>query len=844
MADLNLKAGTNMSIRQEDTDLYLDNTYEYDDTEIQQDLLTRSLITETGNKIELTLNNTTYKMTAILKDKYNNIISTSNEIDLPIESLVVSIYYDSTTKELVFVLKDGTTTRVPLLDLIDGLATEEDLQTLEDNVNDTIQTFEDDINEDMETFKGDVEQELEKAQQELNQYKMLENALPKVEGEGETIHLEDTAKCPMKLGFKGQIQQASTTGKNLCETGASSGTTSNVAFAINSDGSVKANGTASAEINKNITTGEHLDLDPNKSYFLSGSPSSASSTTYRLMGACILQDNSTTYIADNTGNGVAIPATTKNIRVYINVKSGKAINGTFYPMVEESNIKTDWEPYTGNSPSPSPSYPQDVHVVSGDNTIKVCNKNLWDKGEDFTINSTSSTWYFINGAKNAYGSNIGSKTTYKYLLQSGKTYYMQWYIDGTVYASSPVWSNESTTGITRLSGGSTTGLFVYEIVGKDDYIVPRFSVTDGTTIRITNVQLEENNDSYTSFAPHQEYTKAINLPVENLFDKDNATYKNGYYINTSGVETTTGQSGYTTSYVKVRPNTTYTLSGKIKPIDLISGVYFYDNTKNWLERINWVANTTENYFTFITPPNCYYIQFQYNLGEYNANTIQICEGTTKTYYPFRTAPIEVCKIGTYEDEFFKNTIDSEYYDGTLELDKWYLKKRIGKVVLDGTQSISIPGTTVGTGLTAFKISMLDILDTYDYALSYSNLFLFTARNFNQWNETQKNTPNTAVLAAASNVSNIYFRVYSSLASTTTDMNNYLSSNNLIIYYIKRTPTNILLNDTLQETLDSFYSYQEQTNISQENNDIPFIIKASAIYDLTNLVNRVATLETE
>ena len=88
------------------------------------DLTSYSLISETGKKITLEMNSSTYELTAKLYDKNNNLISTSNVIDLPIEQLVVSISYDSTTKELVITLKNGTSTRVPLSSIISNLASE------------------------------------------------------------------------------------------------------------------------------------------------------------------------------------------------------------------------------------------------------------------------------------------------------------------------------------------------------------------------------------------------------------------------------------------------------------------------------------------------------------------------------------------------------------------------------------------------------------------------------------------------------------------------------------------------------------------------------------------------
>ena len=103
--------------------------------EINSNLLNYSLISETGNKIQLLMDTSTYKIKAILKDKNNNTIDTSNEIDLPMESVVLSVTYNSTDKELVITLQNGSVTRVPLSSIISGLVNEDSLEsTLEDYV--------------------------------------------------------------------------------------------------------------------------------------------------------------------------------------------------------------------------------------------------------------------------------------------------------------------------------------------------------------------------------------------------------------------------------------------------------------------------------------------------------------------------------------------------------------------------------------------------------------------------------------------------------------------------------------------------------------------------------------
>lgn len=84
-----------------------------------------ALITDTGNKIDLEIDSETYQLVAKLYNKNNNLISTSNIIDLPIEELVINVSFKSETRELIITLKNGTKVEIPLVSIIDGLATQQ-----------------------------------------------------------------------------------------------------------------------------------------------------------------------------------------------------------------------------------------------------------------------------------------------------------------------------------------------------------------------------------------------------------------------------------------------------------------------------------------------------------------------------------------------------------------------------------------------------------------------------------------------------------------------------------------------------------------------------------------------
>lgn len=91
-----------------------------------QDELDLKLPTSTkyGSSLSLTIDSTTFIMTAQLKDQDGNNLGTAQTIDLPMESVVVSGYYDSDTKEVVLTLQSGSTIRFSVADLVSGLQDE------------------------------------------------------------------------------------------------------------------------------------------------------------------------------------------------------------------------------------------------------------------------------------------------------------------------------------------------------------------------------------------------------------------------------------------------------------------------------------------------------------------------------------------------------------------------------------------------------------------------------------------------------------------------------------------------------------------------------------------------
>lgn len=83
-----------------------------------------------GSQIDLTIDKTTYKMKAVLKNFEGTVLSESKEIDLPLEQMIIKGSYNAATKKLTLTLRnnqegvDNNSIEIDISDLIDGLVAE------------------------------------------------------------------------------------------------------------------------------------------------------------------------------------------------------------------------------------------------------------------------------------------------------------------------------------------------------------------------------------------------------------------------------------------------------------------------------------------------------------------------------------------------------------------------------------------------------------------------------------------------------------------------------------------------------------------------------------------------
>lgn len=276
---LNIVAGTNIDLKQENDTLEINNTYQYDDSDlvkkidnINDNFKNYSLITETGNKLDLTIDSKTYIMTLKLKDKDDNVLSTGS-VDLPIESMIINVTYDNDNEKLTFTLQNGSVIDVPLDSLISGLVNETDLKDTLENViaGKNLETANNKVNLVNEN-STDTQYPSAKCTYEIknNLDRLKDNVLEVGEASNTYIHVEDSSLNELKeLEVEGVCEQETTTGKNLLPNKIQSKTVNGITCTNNNDGTITLNGTTTAKTYLTPSSKDFISLSLDGNYTFS-----------------------------------------------------------------------------------------------------------------------------------------------------------------------------------------------------------------------------------------------------------------------------------------------------------------------------------------------------------------------------------------------------------------------------------------------------------------------------------------------------------------------------------------------------------------------------------------------
>ena len=190
--------------------------------------------------------------------------------------------------------------------------------------------------------------------------------------EGSNISISNSLKGKVEYEdnkvVKGNTSQNTLTGKNLFNNIYQNNELNDLTIVVNEDKSLRITGTANASTFLNLGT---ISVEANTRYRLSGSPTGGGNTTHQLY----MSNSSLGISAYDRGSGTTFtPTSSGTVNVMFVVYNGATTNFNVYPMIRLASVSDDtYEPYCGGIPSPNPSYPQNINVVTGENTITIDN---------------------------------------------------------------------------------------------------------------------------------------------------------------------------------------------------------------------------------------------------------------------------------------------------------------------------------------------------------------------------------------------------------------------------------------------------------------------------------------
>lgn len=471
---------------------------------------------------------------------------------------------------------------------------------------------------------------------------------------------------------------------------------------------------------------------------------------------------------------------------------------------------------TSQDGEPTPSAPVDVNVVSGSNVVNTSSKNMFDKN-----NINSFFGYPSPSTKKLVIAGSTDKSLY-IPIQSNQQYTVQKIKSSRFYIGTCKNISNGVDVTNAIANNNATQLSITSGV-DDEYLVVCYFLNGTETNEqsiLNSIQIEQGSTP-TTYEPHQGKELPLDLPVENLLNMTNGTYTqaNVTAVVNNGVVTLSGTSNATT-FLSIPLNNTLDLIGaftlSLNNNNTIKGTGYNvlriaKNDTTTLFEASAMTSNSKSTISNANEANCRVI-LRLESGS-NCNGVvlipQLEKGSkANAYTPYGTDPIELCKIGDYQDYFYKSG------------SKWYLHKEINKDVSDGNIDEDWQ-INPGYSNVFFKTKPSD-LSTKETRMICNMTTYFESNYY----ATQKYV---VAIGGALNFKNADI-------STVEDLKIFLSANNLILYYLSSEPQNIEITDTtLISQLEAIYNapLYEETNITQTNNDLPMVLDITACKDNIN-----------
>ena len=486
---------------------------------------------------------------------------------------------------------------------------------------------------------------------------------------------------------------------------------------------------------------------------------------------------------------------------YTPAEPGLNVEGTNFQITADTTKLSELTSIKGNTTqngTPTPTTPVPINVVSGRQEVLVQGTNLLRYPYVHTTETISGVVFTDNGDGSITVNGTSTATNYSLWY----FYEGQWNYNNLTYELLPGTYTFKSIGTDKIA----MGVNLYKSNGTNEYFaVQKADITKTITEKVRlNIRLVVNKDiSVNNYIVYPQiekgtvasnWVKPINKQYEinlgkNLSQLSSISTTNGGYINRS-----------VSSMCEVEKGITYTLSFKNNS-SYTNGCtvrVWHDNTYTDQLYKALVANSTMTYTFTATYSGTLHLSCKVANDTTDIFTeIQVEKGSSASSYAEYKTPIELCKIGNYQDRIYKNG------------NKWYLEKKIGKIVLNGSEE----GWNVRQGSNP-NLYVYYLLNNYvqnsvkENGVNKSNRFI------------EDNTSGLIQvdggfrIAEYSLINRIFLCVNSNIANTINNFKTWLSTHNTIVYYVLATPTTTEITDSeLISQLESIELLEGLNNIS-------------------------------
>lgn len=475
--------------------------------------------------------------------------------------------------------------------------------------------------------------------------------------------------------------------------------------------------------------------------------------------------------------------------------TGGTATGTFitFDNPEPNGEISDYD-ILGNatqSGTPTPDSPQPISVVTGENVVKIEGKNLFDKDNANILNA------YIDASHTSITSNSNNRIIW-IPCQPNTTYTLQklavgtnWITRQIAYTTQEPAVGVQTYGMADMMGNDTSKTYTTGADAK--YLVARIWVSgqDAETFdaMLNSIQLELGSTA-TTYEPYQAQEFEVNLG-KNLFD---GILENGSYYSMASL----GNRLYNTATILLAVGEQYTISLTGDSQNLFRFAVNMDGQPLYKASqvggsLDYDSGWKTGSFSFTaTYPYIGIVVSRQDNGDLAPSDLSDCgiqleKGSTATDYAPYFTPIELAKIGNYQDRIYK------------EDSKWYIEKQIGELNMADIQNWSYNG---GGSFyrQSFQASYNAKVDE-----TLSNIFV---HDWTAWAGTGK-----FGITAGGNL----WIMTGDASLDVSNIDTWLSGKNAIMYYVLATPTTTeITNEALIAQLEALLNaglYTGQNNIS-------------------------------